>query len=74
MPEQLLGRGDRMHAYLEREVWPFIPPKNLGRHPARLNFGDCLICAYAAVHKLALAYKGIHFGLTALPLLHRLDA
>ena len=31
IPEQLLGRGERMHAYLDREVWPFIPPENLGR-------------------------------------------
>ncbi len=31
LPEQPLGRGDRMLAYLEREVWPLIPPENLGR-------------------------------------------
>lgn len=45
-----------------------------GRHPARLNFGDCLSYAYAAVHKLPLAYKGNDFGLTDLPHIHRLDA
>ncbi len=44
------------------------------RYPARLNFGDCLSYAYAAVHKLPLAYKGNDFGLTDLPFLHRLDA
>ena len=31
MPEQPLGRGARMRAYLEREVWPFIPPEIPGR-------------------------------------------
>lgn len=37
-----------------------------GRHAARLNFGDCLSYAYAAVTGLPLVYKGETFGLTDL--------
>jgi len=31
MPEQPLGRGARMRAYLEREVGPSMPPEILSR-------------------------------------------
>ena len=44
-----------------------------GRHPAQLNFGDCMSYAVARVSGLPLIYKGDDFGRTDLPLLHRLD-
>ena len=37
-----------------------------GRHPARLNFGDCLSYACARQHGLALLYKGDDFAQTDL--------
>lgn len=45
-----------------------------GRHPAALNFGDCLSYSYAQITGLTLVYKGEDFGLTDLPRLERLDA
>ncbi len=44
-----------------------------GRHPAQLNFGDCMSYAVARVSGLPLVYKGDDFGRTDLSLLHRLD-
>ena len=44
-----------------------------GRHPARLNFGDCMSYAYAQMTNFTLIFKGADFGLTDLPRLHRLD-
>lgn len=38
-----------------------------GRHPAALNFGDCLAYAVAAVADVALLYKGDDFSSTDLP-------
>lgn len=35
-----------------------------GRHPARLNFGDCFAYAAARQHGLRLLYKGDDFALT----------
>lgn len=35
-----------------------------GRHPARLNFGDCFAYACATHHNLPLMFKGADFGLT----------
>ena len=35
-----------------------------GGHPARLNFGDCMAYAVAAVMRAPLLFKGTDFGLT----------
>jgi ribonuclease VapC len=35
-----------------------------GRHPARLNFGDCMAYAVARVHDVPLLYKGDDFART----------
>lgn len=35
-----------------------------GRHPARLNFGDCFAYACAKHHKVPLLYKGNDFSQT----------
>jgi ribonuclease VapC len=35
-----------------------------GRHPARLNMGDCFAYACAKVHGVPLLYKGDDFSLT----------
>jgi ribonuclease VapC len=35
-----------------------------GRHPARLNFGDCAAYALAKSRSLPLLFKGSHFSLT----------
>ena len=44
-----------------------------GRHPAQLNFGDCMGHAVARVSELPLVHNGADFGRTDLTLLHRLD-
>lgn len=38
-----------------------------GRHPARLNFGDCCTYALAKVSSAKLLYKGNDFGQTDVP-------
>jgi ribonuclease VapC len=38
-----------------------------GRHPARLNFGDCMAYAVAAVSGLPLLYTGSDFSQTDIP-------
>ena len=38
-----------------------------GRHPARLNMGDCFAYACAVTRGLALLYKGDDFDLTDVP-------
>ena len=35
-----------------------------GRHPARLNFGDCFAYAVAKTHQTSLLFKGNDFGHT----------
>jgi ribonuclease VapC len=35
-----------------------------GRHPAKLNFGDCMAYAVARIHDASLLYKGSDFALT----------
>jgi ribonuclease VapC len=35
-----------------------------GRHPARLNFGDCMAYAFARISGLPLLYTGNDFSLT----------
>jgi ribonuclease VapC len=37
-----------------------------GRHPAKLNYGDCMAYAVAKHHDLPLLFKGADFGLTDL--------
>ncbi len=37
-----------------------------GRHPAKLNFGDCMTYAVAKYHDLPLLFKGADFGQTDL--------
>jgi ribonuclease VapC len=44
-----------------------------GRHPARLNFGDCMSYAFARMSGLKLVYTGDDFGMTDLVNLERLD-
>ncbi len=44
-----------------------------GRHPAGLNFGDCVCYSYARLSGLTLVYKGGDFGQTDLAKLERLD-
>ena len=44
-----------------------------GRHPARLNFGDCMCYALARMSGLKLVYAGDDFGKTDLSNLERLD-
>lgn len=44
-----------------------------GRHPAQLDFGDCISYAFAQVTQLTLVYKGGDFGRTDLARLYRLD-
>jgi ribonuclease VapC len=38
-----------------------------GRHPAKLNFGDCMAYAVAAVAGLPLLYTGNDFAQTDIP-------
>lgn len=38
-----------------------------GRHPARLNMGDCFAYACARTHGASLLYKGDDFALTDIP-------
>ena len=35
-----------------------------GRHPAKLNFGDCMAYAVAKAHGVPLLYKGDDFART----------
>jgi ribonuclease VapC len=44
-----------------------------GRHPAALNFGDCISYAFARTSGLRLIYTGNDFGQTDLTHLERLD-
>ena len=44
-----------------------------GRHPAALNFGDCISYLYARLSGLTLVYRGSDFGQTDLAKLERLD-
>lgn len=44
-----------------------------GRHPAGLNYGDCMCYAFAQLSGLTLVYKGLDFGATDLEHMERLD-
>jgi ribonuclease VapC len=53
---------------LSEECWPFAVDAarrfGKGRHPAALNFGDCLAYAAAKQARVRLIYKGDDFALT----------
>ncbi|KMO32833.1 twitching motility protein PilT [Methylobacterium variabile] len=38
-----------------------------GRHPAKLNFGDCFAYACARTYRMPLLFKGNDFSLTDIP-------
>ena len=64
-------RAAQIKAYLTREVWPHIHYEaavaaylrfGKGRHPAALNFGDCMSYALASESGLPLLYTGDDFA------------
>src|SRR5699024_10927361 len=52
---------DAAHARVAREAWRRF---GKGRHPAGLNYGDCLAYASARVHDAPLLFKGEDFPKT----------
>jgi len=72
-----LGRFDRLLASFEFEIVPFDSSHaelgrdaflryGKGRHPARLNFGDCIAYGLAKALGLPLLHKGTDFAATDL--------
>lgn len=55
---------DSAHAATAREAWRRF---GKGRHPAGLNFGDCLAYASARVPDVPLLFKGDDFTKTDIP-------
>lgn len=55
---------DADHATIAVEAWRRF---GKGRHPAGLNFGDCLSYATARVHDVPLLFKGDDFTKTDIP-------
>ena len=69
---------DRFEAYVAQmglTIAPFLPEHALaarrawatfgrGRHPTKLNFGDCMAYGYAPVERRPLLFKGGDFSLT----------
>jgi ribonuclease VapC len=51
----------QQHAEAAREGWRTF---GKGRHPAKLNFGDCLAYGFAKAEGLPLLFKGNDFPLT----------
>ncbi len=51
----------RVHAVAARRAWAKF---GRGRHPAKLNFGDCMAYGFASVEGRPLLYKGGDFALT----------
>ncbi len=49
------------HARLAREAWRDF---GKGRHPARLNYGDCFAYGAAKAERAPLLFKGDDFGRT----------
>jgi len=49
------------HAYLARRAFRRF---GKGRHPAALNFGDCIAYSVAKLENAPLLFKGNDFGLT----------
>jgi ribonuclease VapC len=52
---------DRLQAQLAADAFVRF---GRGRHPARLNYGDCFAYALAASRNIPLLYKGNDFGQT----------
>jgi hypothetical protein len=54
-------------------LWPKSIPSHVlsdfgrGRHPAKLNFGDCMAYAVAVVAGMPLLYTGKDFAQTDIP-------
>jgi ribonuclease VapC len=70
---KLAGAFRRVRARRGRSFQPGDRGRGLGSfdrfsrasgHPARLNFGDCMAYAVAAVMRAPLLFKGGDFGLT----------
>ena len=55
---------DKQQAQLARNAWRKY---GKGRHPAKLNFGDCCIAATAQQSNLPLLFKGNDFSQTDIP-------
>ncbi|MGC0143975.1 MULTISPECIES: type II toxin-antitoxin system VapC family toxin [unclassified Pseudactinotalea] len=55
---------DLAHAQAALEAWRRF---GKGRHPAALNYGDCLAYATARVHDAPLLFKGEDFPKTDIP-------
>jgi ribonuclease VapC len=58
----LMGEADAVS--FDRESRAAFVRFGKGRHPARLNFGDCVSYALAQVRGLPLLYKGEDFAKT----------
>jgi len=54
-------------AALERIAHDAAMRYGVGRHPASLNFGDCMAYAVARAHGAPLLFKGADFGKTDAP-------
>ena len=50
-----------IHAASARRAWARF---GRGRHPAKLNFGDCMAYGFASVERQPLLFKGGDFTLT----------
>ena len=73
--DQILDRLDRFLYTASIETIPFTPDHAVvarqaflrfgkGRHPAALNFGDCIAYATARLEAMPLLFKGDDFRLT----------
>jgi ribonuclease VapC len=71
MFEALLASPDTtiiaFDAALERIAHDAAARYGVGRHPAGLNFGDCMAYAVARAHDAPLLFKGADFGKTDAP-------
>ena len=56
-----LQSGSGEHALAARRAWATF---GRGRHPTKLNFGDCMAYGYATVERRPLLFKGGDFSLT----------
>lgn len=55
---------DEAHATIAFQAWKRF---GKGRHPAGLNYGDCLAYATARIHDAPLLFKGDDFPKTDIP-------
>ena len=60
-PQTLAVDFDGPHEALARDAYDQF---GKGRHPAKLNYGDCMAYAVAKSRDLPLLFKGGDFGLT----------